>query len=196
MKASNYHHGNLKEALITTGIEVIKDEGLDGFSLRKVASKCGVSHSAPHNHFKDKDSLILAIQEYITNNFTEVLKDIYSTYKDSSNVLVELGKGYIKYFCDNNCFYYLLFQHKTPIFISYDQNYLLKSTFAPFVFFTEVATEFLLKLNIPTNQISDDIVTMWSIVHGLTTIYVSNHFVCDEDYLSLCERILLNKFVL
>ena len=48
-----YHHGNLKNELIEAGIALINEEGLSGFSLRKVAAKCNVSNAAPYSHFNN-----------------------------------------------------------------------------------------------------------------------------------------------
>lgn len=56
-----YHHGNLKNALIQAGREVLESEGSPGFDLRMVARKAGVSHAAPYRHFSDKRALITAI---------------------------------------------------------------------------------------------------------------------------------------
>ena len=58
MAKDKYHHGTLKEDLINKGLELLNKEGFEGFSLRKVASMCGVSHTAPYKHFKDKYELI------------------------------------------------------------------------------------------------------------------------------------------
>ena len=66
-----YHHGNLKPALIDAGIRIINKEGEQGLSLRKVAAACGVSHSAPYAHYKDKDELLSAIKSSVTAQFTE-----------------------------------------------------------------------------------------------------------------------------
>ncbi len=56
-----YHHGDLKNALIRAGAEILAAEGVGGLSLRKVAKWAGVSHAAPYAHFADKQSLIAAI---------------------------------------------------------------------------------------------------------------------------------------
>src|SRR5512142_1941897 len=56
-----YHHGDLKNALIRAGTEILASEGAAGLTLRKAAQRAGVSHSAPYSHFPDKDSLIAAI---------------------------------------------------------------------------------------------------------------------------------------
>ena len=69
----SYHHGNLRCALINAGIKLINEEGEANLSLRKVASLCDVSHSAPYAHFKDKEELIEAIKESVTNSFMEEL---------------------------------------------------------------------------------------------------------------------------
>src|SRR5256885_13631959 len=57
-KAARYHHGDLKNALIASGVDILSKEGVAGLSLRKVAQKAGVSHTAPYAHFTDKQALI------------------------------------------------------------------------------------------------------------------------------------------
>ena len=56
-----YHHGNLKAALIAAALKEISREGPDGFSLRGVARRAGVSAPAVYRHFKDKDDLLAAV---------------------------------------------------------------------------------------------------------------------------------------
>ncbi len=56
-----YHHGNLREALLGAAEEELTDAGAGGFSLRRVAKRVGVSHSAPAHHFGDADGLLDAL---------------------------------------------------------------------------------------------------------------------------------------
>ncbi|MFN0248606.1 MAG: TetR/AcrR family transcriptional regulator [Kofleriaceae bacterium] len=56
-----YHHGNLKAALIAAGLKEITQHGIEGFSLRGVARRAGVSAPAVYRHFADKDDLVAAM---------------------------------------------------------------------------------------------------------------------------------------
>lgn len=57
MKEKPYHHGDLRRALIETGINFIKQEGEEALSLRRIAEMCGVSNAALYAHFKSKKRL-------------------------------------------------------------------------------------------------------------------------------------------
>ena len=56
-----YHHGNLRRALLDEALVVIAEKGVEGLSLRDVATRVGVSHAAPYHHFADKTALIHAL---------------------------------------------------------------------------------------------------------------------------------------
>ena len=57
----NYHHGNLKEALIQAGLDLLNEKGLTGLTLRACAVRAGASHTAPKNHFDGLAGLQTAI---------------------------------------------------------------------------------------------------------------------------------------
>ena len=54
---SAYHHGNLRAALVSTGVELARSEGADALVLREVARRTGVSHNAAYRHFADRAQL-------------------------------------------------------------------------------------------------------------------------------------------
>ncbi|WP_207388044.1 TetR/AcrR family transcriptional regulator [Hylemonella gracilis] len=55
-----YHHGDLRRALVDATIELLREQGLEGFSLRAAARVAGVSHAAPAHHFGDARGLLTA----------------------------------------------------------------------------------------------------------------------------------------
>ncbi|WP_170143055.1 TetR/AcrR family transcriptional regulator [Thermosporothrix hazakensis] len=62
-KPKSYHHGDLRNALIQAGLDLLAEGGARELDLRKVARRAGVSHAAPYRHFVDKQALIAAITE-------------------------------------------------------------------------------------------------------------------------------------
>lgn len=56
-----YHHGDLKEALLAAAEAVLRDRGLQGFTLRECARRAGVSHAAPKHHFGDVRGVLTEI---------------------------------------------------------------------------------------------------------------------------------------
>lgn len=56
-----YHHGNLRESVIDLACEVLEREGREALSLRDLARRLDVSHSAPAHHFVDRDGLLDAL---------------------------------------------------------------------------------------------------------------------------------------
>lgn len=60
-KRETYHHGDLRAALIAGAEEMLAETGAEGFSLRHLAKRVGVSHSAPAHHFGDAHGLLCAL---------------------------------------------------------------------------------------------------------------------------------------
>lgn len=60
---------NMREVLVRAGIDEINSNGVTGFSIRRVAEKCGVSCAAPYKHFKDKREFIAAIIDYVNDQW-------------------------------------------------------------------------------------------------------------------------------
>lgn len=58
-----YHHGNLPPALVETAKALIVERGLDGFTLREVARRVGVTHVAAYRHYADRRALLAAVSE-------------------------------------------------------------------------------------------------------------------------------------
>ena len=69
-----YKSEELPTALVLAGIKEIERHGLADFSLRRVASLCGVSCAAPYRHYKNKNELILAVFSLYQLSFSVVTR--------------------------------------------------------------------------------------------------------------------------
>jgi AcrR family transcriptional regulator len=97
-KPKPYHHGDLRQALIQAGMELLSEGGAAALDLRKVARKAGVSHAAPYRHFTDKQALVAAINE---EGFRQLAARIRSTLRDAPEDSVEqlqaVARAYIQF---------------------------------------------------------------------------------------------------
>ena len=85
-----YHHGDLKIQLIKSGLQMIQEDGINRLSLRRLAQMCNVSEAAPYSHFKNKEELLVAIQEYVTEQLSKCLKDAYENTEHSNSPIAIL----------------------------------------------------------------------------------------------------------
>lgn len=90
-----YHHGNLPDALRAAAAEVITEKGVGGFSLREVARRAGVSHTAPAHHFGDTTGLLTSLATEGFQHLYEVTSAAVAEHDDPADQLVALGQAYV-----------------------------------------------------------------------------------------------------
>jgi len=99
---TSYHHGDLRQALINAAITLISEKGPNSFSLREVAKRAGVSHTAPYRHFKDKDSLLSAIALIGFQLLADRLIEVQAQYtSDPLRQFMEAEKVYVEVAVEN-----------------------------------------------------------------------------------------------
>ena len=57
MARKQYHHGNLKQAILQQSLKQLNLVGAEKLSFRAIAKNLGVVSSAPYNHFASKSEL-------------------------------------------------------------------------------------------------------------------------------------------
>ena len=169
MSVKNYHHGDLKNALIKAGVEILARDGLSGLSLRKVAKQAGVSHAAPYSHFADKQALIAAIS---TEGFKQLfiqIKAVLTTYQDDpENLLIETAWTYLQFALNEPDRFKLMFssvlekEKEYPDFVEISQN-----NFQQLVEIVELCQQ----ANVLKEGESDLIaLSVWGTVHGFISL--------------------------
>jgi AcrR family transcriptional regulator len=93
-RTKNYHHGNLRSVLLASARELAAEQSIDGFRLREVARRAGVSHTAAYNHFADKAALVEAL---VIEAFATLTGELQSAAASSDDLLVRLERIGIAY---------------------------------------------------------------------------------------------------
>lgn len=105
----NYHHGNLRLALLNAAIEQIKEVGVDKLSLRSIARTVGVSQTAPYRHFKDKNELLAEVAAQAFNELYQVNSSVITPHASALENIQKSGMTYLQYAIENPEKYRLLF---------------------------------------------------------------------------------------
>ncbi|WP_405104267.1 TetR/AcrR family transcriptional regulator [Paenibacillus sp. FSL K6-1217] len=184
MKEKPYHHGNLRNQLIEAGIKLINLEGINSFSLRKVAAECEVSHTAPYSHFKNIDELVAAMGEHVTGQFMDTLHTSVQGQEGNPEAIILLGQAYIDFFIEHPQYFQFLFYH-SGIVIDLD-NYNADS-YPPFALFRSTTFEVFRSNGLPETEFTTQLISLWSMVHGITALLTNNGVRYSGNWRDLLE---------
>ena len=158
-----YHHGNLKEELISCACIMCERDGYTKLSIRSLAKESNVSQTAPYRHFKTKQDLYAAVAKEGFDKLNKEMSKIKGS--GSKKYLIDCGKTYISFGLDNANTYDLMFGTAVGSFVEYSDLVdsannlyeLFQSSFA--------------KLSNESSEITNfKCITLWSMVHGLVGI--------------------------
>ena len=193
MTEDKYHHGNLKQALIDAGIRIINKEGEQGLSLRKVAAACGVSHSAPYAHYKDKEELLSAIKSSVTEQFTKYLYDAVDRMKEESaeKAIVAMGRSYVKFFINNPDYYQFLFYNQgITVHLVAGENH--EEDYPPYLLLKALFFRHLdekgIKLSDEEKEI--ELIKIWSTVQGIASIACMENVTTNKPWESYLDKLI------
>ena len=92
-----YHHGHLQQALLDAAIQLIGEVGHNGFTLREVARRAGVSHNAPYRHFADRDELLSAVAAQGFRELNEAMLEAGTGEPTPLGRLKQAGAAYVEF---------------------------------------------------------------------------------------------------
>lgn len=109
--SKSYHHGDLRQSLLTSTAEMITADGVDAISMRKLADKVGVSRTALYHHFEGKQALLCAIAEDGFIRQRQLLEQVLVSAADKSprEILREYVTTYLDFAVKNPAYYSLMF---------------------------------------------------------------------------------------
>jgi AcrR family transcriptional regulator len=173
-----YHHGDLRNALIDAGVQLLMAEGVHALDLRKVARLAGVSHAAPYRHFQDKQALLLAIvEEGFRRLGLAVTEAIGDGDADPATQLLAMGTAYVLFAVDQPAYFRLMFNGssgaRTPGTDLYRTS---KTSFHLLLGIIQRGQELGQFAAVDPELLAK---TVWSMVHGLATLIVEDQFPLD-----------------
>ena len=111
-----YHHGNLREALITAALELISQKGAAGFTFADAARAAGVSPAAPYRHFRDRDALMADVARRGFEEFADTLARAWDGGKPTPRAAFErVGRAYLEFASKEPAFFSAMFESGLPV---------------------------------------------------------------------------------
>ncbi len=105
-----YHHGSLREALLTAAETILQRDGLPGLTLRAMAREAGASHAAPKNHFEDLTGLLSELAAVGYERFSAKMRAAVAPELKPHGRLRALGDAYITFAVENPGLFQLMFR--------------------------------------------------------------------------------------
>ena len=97
-EVARYHHGDLRRALLDGVLALVAERGGAGdVTLREVARRVGVSHTAPYRHFEDKAALLAAVATEGFAKLSSVLSEARRGISDDQERFVCAGLAYLDF---------------------------------------------------------------------------------------------------
>lgn len=106
-----YHHGNLREALITAALDLIGQKGPAGFTFAEAARQAGVSAAAPYRHFRDRDALMADVAKRGFELFSQRLEAAWGDGLPSPlRALERMGNAYLAFAREEPAYFAAMFE--------------------------------------------------------------------------------------
>ena len=186
MSERPYHHGDLRAALLAAGEVELTERGVEGFSLRSVAKRAGVSHAAPAHHFGDVRGLLTALATEGFRRFQAAMDAQEAATTDPRERAVRAGLGYLDFALARPALFRLIFSSTRTDFTDPD-----------LVSAGDIAYRHLVGLIDDLGGNQSDVAALWAMSHGIADLSVGGRLMMfarmDESARSSALRGLLGR---
>ncbi len=191
---TSYHHGDLRNALIREGRQLLEEVGPRDMSLREVARRVGVSEAAPSRHFEGKDALLAAIAQGGYEELAFERQKILESRLTPLEAMRRMMGAYIEFARNHAGVFFLM---AGPRIL--DRNVypdLLQSSDVSFSLFADSVCEFAEMHGWPSSKRNHVVIAAWSVEHGIANLILSNRLPRSSHSVPIDEMIDFSLAVL
>jgi AcrR family transcriptional regulator len=173
-----YHHGDLRQAVLDTAMQMLNEGEGSRLTLREVARRAGVSHAAPYKHFSDKPALLAEIALIGFDRLREALVLAQSGVKgDLLRELDATSRAYLRFGQENPALYRLMFGGDIGATTSLHLDPRAMGAFQMLTGLLERCQEAAL---IRSRPVRGQAAACWSQLHGLTMLTLDGLLVPEK----------------
>jgi AcrR family transcriptional regulator len=174
----NYHHGDLRTALLETGLGLLSSKAGSEIGLREVARETGVSATAVYRHFPDKDALLDALAHEGYERLADVQEATAARATDEQTAFRASGRAYIEFAVANPALFMLMSNHMS---IGRSENDGKPRSQNRAGRLLERQVDVMLPDTASEKAKSVAVTQAWALVHGLAVLIIGGQIPNDPD---------------
>lgn len=174
---ASYHHGDLRNALVEAALGLVREVGVEQFSLRDVARIVGVSANASYRHFENKGALLTAMASVgLEKMAARMLRKLAPMAKphgrDDADLARErfkvVARAYVDFGIDNSELHRVMFGPSgiCKMLVTTEAD----AVPMPRDVFESVLDDLVLVGLMPADKRSGAVLSVWTVVHGFTSL--------------------------
>jgi len=189
-RRKRYHHGNLREALLESALQLIAEVGPAGFTLRELARRTGVSHNAPYRHFRDRDEVMAKVTVQGFKELTQAMLRGSQSGAGAIDRLKRAGLAYISFALQRPEHFTVMFDAPTRVRTDYaDAAEASEEAFNTLLSFVKSCQD---ERQLPSGNTHEFAMLAWSMVHGVAKLATTGRL----PYTSTAEILKFAEFVI
>ena len=169
-----YHHGDLRAALVGAAEAMLRENGVEAFTLRECARRAGVSHAAPAHHFGDARGLLSACAADGFERLADAIEKSVARAGPGADAVARLRAGslaYIEFALRHRALFQLMFRRDRLD----PQNAELQRAGKRTGDTLRLAIDDLMtERALPAEERQRRILLAWSLMHGYATLVVED----------------------
>jgi AcrR family transcriptional regulator len=173
----NYHHGDLRAALVLVGLRLLEERRGDDIGLREVARAVGVSATAVYRHFPDKAALLRALSAEGLARLAKVQQAAFARAGGGKPGFVATGRAYVRFALDNPALFRLIFSNPPKQDLMASAQETVPEAFR---MLRENAAS-LVPPGASANLVNLAALNAWAKVHGLAVLLLDGQVPIDDE---------------
>jgi AcrR family transcriptional regulator len=165
-----YHHGNLREELVTQGLAILESDGLGALTMREIARRLGVTQTAPLHHFEGKTGLLAAMAaqgfRMLYDQRMKALKD----KRDPRERLMAVLLAYVEFAQGHPALFHLMHGPEIPDKTKFPE--LNDAAIRSYSLLEAAVADYLLAHEGTMERGRDATLAAWTACHGLAHIMI------------------------
>lgn len=173
---------NIQERILEAALDVIVQEGYPALTMRRIASKIGMTAPNIYNYYQSKDELYISL----VNRGFEILKreltSVYDAHENPVDRGAALACAYMNFGLTHSSYYDIMFTYPTPKYNDYLGTPLEKLSEIQLRLSMDIVA---LALDAVRGLLSKDLagdeqavqmrfIAAWSMLHGMISLHNSN----------------------